>query len=93
MPMAPHTDAEMMTRADNARRKNSISPPSLARFLTRREAATALRCSLATLDRRIARGDLRAKKHGHTTFVMASEIERYIEQWPDVEPSAELSAR
>ncbi|MBO4224193.1 hypothetical protein GRB70_17395 [Bradyrhizobium neotropicale] len=48
--------------------------------------------SLAKLDRVIARGELRAKKHGHSTFVMASEIERYIAQWPDVKPRAERGA-
>jgi hypothetical protein len=36
---------------------------------------------------------LKAKKHGHSTFVMASEIDRYIKQWPDVEPRAERVAQ
>ncbi|WP_409334800.1 helix-turn-helix domain-containing protein [Bradyrhizobium neotropicale] len=81
----------MTTRADNARGKTSL-PSLLVRFLTRKEAARELRMSLAKLDRVIARGELRAKKHGHSTFVMASEIERYIAQWPDVKPRAERGA-
>lgn len=52
-----------------------------------------LRMSLAKLDRVIARGELKAKKHGHSVVVMASEITRYIEQWPDVQPRAVRSAR
>jgi hypothetical protein len=36
---------------------------------------------------------LKAKKHGHSTFVMTSEIDRYIENWPDIEPRAERAAR
>lgn len=65
------------------------STPSspLAHFLTRKEAAAALRISLNTLDRRIASGELRAKKHGHSTIILPTEIERYIEQLPDLKPS------
>ena len=55
-------------------------------FLTRKEAARELRVSLATLDRIIGRGQLKAKKHGHSTFVMASEIDRYINDLPDLQP-------
>jgi hypothetical protein len=81
----------MMTRADNARGKTSL-PLSLVRFLRRKETARELRMSLAKLDRVIARGELRAKKHGHAVVVMPGEIERYIEQWPDVKPRAERGA-
>jgi hypothetical protein len=83
--------AEMTTRADNARRKTS-PPTSPVRFLTRKEAAAELRMSVTKLDRVIARGELRAKKHGHAVVVMPGEIERYIEEWPDVKPHAERGA-
>jgi hypothetical protein len=36
---------------------------------------------------------LKAKKHGHSTFVMASEVERYIKDLPDLKPRAERGAR
>ena len=70
-----------------------LAQPSKLKFLSRKEAARELRISMATLDRRIVSGALKAKKHGHFIFVMASEIERYIEEWPDVKPRAERSAR
>ena len=41
-----------------------------------------------TLDRIIGRGPLKAKKHGHSTFVMATEVQRYIQNLPDIEPRA-----
>jgi excisionase family DNA binding protein len=56
-------------------------------FLTRKEAARELRISLNTLDRMIGRGALKAKKHGHATVILPTEIERYIEQLPDLKPS------
>lgn len=68
-------------------------PASGLTFLTRKEAARELRVSLATLDRIIGRGQLKAKKHGHSTFVMASEIERYINDLPDLAPRASADAR
>jgi hypothetical protein len=43
--------------------------------------------SLAKLDQVIARGVLRAKKHGHSTIVMRGEIERYVAR-PDLKPRA-----
>jgi len=55
-------------------------------FLTRKEAALELRMSLTKLDRVIAAGKLKAKKHGHATIVLLSEISRYVEQLPDVKP-------
>ena len=75
------------------RRQPPPVPASGLRFLTRKEAARELRVSLATLDRMIGRGHLRAKKLGHSTFVMASEIDRYIEELPDVIPRAERHVR
>jgi hypothetical protein len=46
-------------------------------------------CPITT---RLASGDLKAKKHGHSTFGMASEIAPYIEAWPDapVSPPKQL---
>jgi hypothetical protein len=70
-----------------------VPAPTQRLFLTRREAAIELRMSLAKLDRVIARGELKAKKHGHSVVVMAGEITRYIEQWPDVQPRAVRGAR
>ena len=79
--------------ADKARCETSTRSSSSLPFYTRKEAARELRMSLATLDRAIARGDLKAKKRGYSTFVMAREIARYIESWPDVKPSAPNEAR
>jgi excisionase family DNA binding protein len=61
---------------EHARLGARLRPPSLARFLTRKEAAAELQISLATLDRVIASGKLKAKKHGHAMVVMRREIER-----------------
>jgi len=80
-----------MTGMHKAQRE--VPAPTQRLFLTRREAAIELRMSLAKLDRVIARGELKAKKHGHSVVVMASEITRYIEQWPDVQPRAIRGAR
>jgi hypothetical protein len=73
--------------------QREVPAPTQRLFLTRWEAAIELRMSLAKLDRVIARGELKAKKHGHSVVVMASEIMRYIEQWPDVQPRAVRGAR
>jgi hypothetical protein len=73
--------------------RKAEEPPPTPLFLTRKEAARALRMSTAKLDRVIARDELRAKKHGHAVVVMQSEIDRYIEAWPDVVPRAERGAR
>ncbi len=77
-------DAEIARPARNERKE-----PSPGRwFLTRKEAARELRVSVTTLDRMIVRGALKAKKHGHSTIILPTEIERYIEQLPDLSPSA-----
>jgi len=73
-----------MTPRSNSRRPQQ--PPPTALFFTRKEAAGALRISVGKLDQIIGQGKLKAKKHGHSTFVMRSEIERYVEQWPDARP-------
>ncbi|TAI60402.1 helix-turn-helix domain-containing protein [Bradyrhizobium sp. Leo170] len=77
-----------MIRKQHKMQQQPVTAPSELPFLTRKEAALALRMSVTKLDRVIARGDLRAKKHGHAVVVMASEITRYIEEWPDVKPRA-----
>jgi hypothetical protein len=59
-------------------------PPAAPKFYTRKEAAFELRMSLAKLDRVIADKKLKAKKHGHAVVVMAADIDKYIESWPDV---------
>jgi hypothetical protein len=79
-------------RGSKARRQEPPMPQSSApKFLTRKEAARELRISIAKLDRLIGSRKLKAKKHGHSTFVMASEIDRYIEELPDIEPRASRS--
>jgi hypothetical protein len=86
-------DAEMMMRASNARRETSTPSSSLPPFYTRKETARELRMSVTKLDRVIARGELKAKKHGHSVVVLPSEIERYIKELPDLQPRAERGAR
>jgi excisionase family DNA binding protein len=81
------------TTSDRQQRSPPPVPASGLKFLTRKEAARELRVSLATLDRMIGRGQLKAKKHGHSTFVMATEVERYIKELPDVQPRASGDAR
>src|SRR6516225_2490509 len=88
---APIKRRRAMTGMHRAQRE--VPAPTQRLFLTRRETAIELRMSLAKLDRVIARGELKAKKHGHSVVVMASEITRYIEQWPDVKPRAVRGAR
>ena len=57
-----------MTGMHKAQRE--VPAPTQRLFLTRREAAIELRMSLAKLDRVIARGELKAKKHGHSVVVI-----------------------
>ena len=80
-----------MTHARRTRSSPPV-PASGLSFLTLKEAARELRISLAKLDRKIGRGQLKAKKHGHSTFVMATEVQRYIENLPDIEPRGEASS-
>ena len=84
-------DADVMTHARKMRSPPPV-PASELTFLTRKEAARELRISVTKLDRVIARGELRAKKHGHAVVVMRSEIARYIRQWPYVKPRNERGA-
>ena len=76
-----------MTHARKLRSPPPASESELT-FLTRKEAARDLRISVTTLDRFIADGRLKAKKHGHAVVVMLSEVERYISDLPDLQPRA-----
>jgi hypothetical protein len=67
-------------------------PVSGLTFLTRKEAARELRVSLARLDRIIGRGQLKTMKRGHATIVMPDEINRYLENLPDVTPRSPAEA-
>jgi excisionase family DNA binding protein len=45
-----------------------------------REAGSELGLSKPTIDRRIKDGKLKAHKDGRRTFVLAEELQRYIEE-------------
>ena len=66
----------------------TVVPPDDVAFFTRKEAARKLRISLNTLDRRISKGELKAKKHGRATLVLPEEITRYLENLPEIKPRA-----
>ena len=53
------------------------------RALTRKEAAKLLGISVRTLDRAIARGDLKAKRYGTRLLILLSEVERFLSSLPD----------
>jgi excisionase family DNA binding protein len=63
-----------------------INPEKSRPALTRKEAAKLLGISLATLDRAIARGDLKAKKYGARTLLLSSELERFLGELPERAP-------
>lgn len=48
------------------------------RLLTRREACQRLRCSMPTLDRMIARGDLPVVKIGRRVLLRESSVNEWI---------------
>jgi excisionase family DNA binding protein len=73
-----------MIKQRHKAQSNSPAPSVAPKFYTRKEAAYELRMSLAKLDRVIARKKLKAKKHGRSVVVMATDIDKYIESWPDV---------
>ena len=50
---------------------------------SKREAAKALSISIASIDRMLARGAIRARKIGNRTLILKSEIERVLEDAPD----------
>ncbi|WP_409998054.1 helix-turn-helix domain-containing protein [Bradyrhizobium sp. SZCCHNR1053] len=58
------------------------------RVLTRKEAAKALGVSINTLDRAIARGDLKAKKYGGRVLLLTSELERFWRALPERQPKS-----
>ena len=47
-----------------------------SRTFTKAEVAAALRCSERTIDREIARGNVRATKEGRRTVIDSSELEK-----------------
>jgi len=59
-----------------------------ALVLTRKEAAKLAKMSVSTIDRAIARGDLRAKKYGARSILLRTEVERFVTELPDQEPKA-----
>jgi len=46
--------------------------------LTRQEAATALRMSLGTLDKRILEGSIASIRDGKRVFILRDELTRYL---------------
>ncbi|MGQ2910791.1 helix-turn-helix domain-containing protein [Aeromicrobium sp.] len=47
-------------------------------LLTRTEVAALLRCSIGTIDRRIADGDLVSYKHGRRVLIRREDVARYL---------------
>jgi excisionase family DNA binding protein len=58
--------------------------PPLA--LHRKEAARHIGLSVASLDRAIARGEIKVKKYGKRTLIRTEELERYLNALPDQPP-------
>jgi excisionase family DNA binding protein len=54
--------------------------------LRRKEAAKLLGISVTTLDRAIARGDLKAKRYGSRLLLPMSELERFLGGLPERAP-------
>jgi excisionase family DNA binding protein len=53
------------------------------RALRRKEAAELLGISVRTLDRAIARGDVKAKRYGSRLLLPMSELERFLGGLPE----------
>ncbi|HVG51611.1 MAG TPA: helix-turn-helix domain-containing protein [Xanthobacteraceae bacterium] len=53
--------------------------------LHRKDAAKRIGLSLASLDRAIGRGEIKAKKYGKRTLIKVTELERYLDALPDLE--------
>ena len=49
----------------------------------KKEATRMLELSLTSVDRAIARGDLKVKKHGKRSLLLSSEVERFLNDLPD----------
>jgi excisionase family DNA binding protein len=46
--------------------------------MTRTEVAAMLRCSIDTIDRRIADGELAAYRHGRRVLIRREDVGRYL---------------
>jgi predicted DNA-binding transcriptional regulator AlpA len=51
--------------------------------LSKRDAAKSLSLSIASIDRMLARGAIRARKIGNRTVILKSEVERVLNEAPD----------
>ena len=51
--------------------------------LSKRDAAKSLSLSIASIDRMLSRGAIRARKIGGRTLIPKSEIERILNEAPD----------
>jgi excisionase family DNA binding protein len=51
--------------------------------LHKKEAARLTKLSMASIDRAIARGELKTKKYGKRTLIMRSELARFLDALPD----------
>jgi excisionase family DNA binding protein len=51
------------------------------------EAARMTKLSISSIDRAIARGDLKTKKYGKRTLILKTEVSRFLESLPDQPPS------
>jgi excisionase family DNA binding protein len=56
----------------------SGSSRNLPEFLTRREAAEILGCSVDTVDRRIREGQLKASRNGRLIRISADDLKAFI---------------
>ena len=61
--------------------------------LNRKEAAKLTGLSIATIDRAIARGDLRVKKYGTRSLILRSEVERFLNTLEDRPPTRTPNAK
>jgi hypothetical protein len=55
--------------------------------LSKRDAAKSLSLSIASIDRMLARGAIRARKIGNRTVILKSEVERVLNEAPDATES------
>lgn len=53
------------------------------RVIHRKDAARILGLSLKSVDRAIARGDLKVKKYGKRSLLLIAEVERFLNDLPD----------
>jgi excisionase family DNA binding protein len=65
--------------------KRKTNKPARPLAVARKDAARTLGLSIATVERAIRRGDLKAKRCGGRMVVPISEIERYLARLQNVE--------